>query len=107
MRKKTIFTIRDEIIKEVESELDYFGIEEIKEEITFETDCNLSDIEVNIIEDNNHEFSRIDLSPEGLIYWDCLYPKVLTGVTLILDEDFEEFLDLVLKNGIEEYLIIN
>ena len=107
MRKRTLFKIGDEIIIDIERELNYFEIEEIKSGLVKEIGCKDTEIEVKIMECDRHEYSRIDIGIYGMVYWDCLYPKILTGVSLIIDEDSEEFLEMVLKNGIEEYLVIS
>lgn len=97
---KTIFKIGDEIIIEKRNKLKQNTIRELKKMISFEIGCSLSDIKVEFIESDNFEFSRIDVTPDGLVYWDCIYPKILDRISLLDEQKINDI-------NVENYLIIN
>lgn len=97
---KTIFKVGDDIIIEKRNKLKQNIIRDLKKMISSEINCSLSDIKVEFVESDDLEFSRIDATTDGLIYWDTIFPKILDRVSL-LDET------KINQKDVEDYLIIH
>lgn len=97
---KTIFKVGDDVILEKKNKLKQNTIRELKKMISSEINCSLSDIKVEFIESDDLEFSRIDVTAHGLIYWDTIFPKILDRVSLLDEKKINE-------KDVEDYLIIN
>lgn len=104
MKKKILFKINNEVVYIEDRDLEINGIEKMKSIIAEELECQVEDI--NLDYEDTPEYSEIDATPEGLVYWKSLFMIPLTGVELLLVLGSDEHLDAILNGTIEDYLII-
>jgi len=104
MSKKILFKIKDEVVYIEDRDLEINGIENMKAIIARELECQVEDI--NLDYKDIPEYSEIDVTYRGLIYWKSLFAIPLSGVEILLVLGSDEHLDAILNGTIEDYLII-
>lgn len=105
-RKKLLFKINGVVVIEEDANLYLNQIDEFKQIIIQECECNYNDIDVEIV-DADSEVSDIDVSVDGMLYWKDTQGTILTGVESLVEIGSDEYLDAIAIGNIEEMLHIN
>ena len=96
------FILNDTIISSDERDLNIPQIEAIKNVLAIRYKCDVNDIDV-IFEEK--DVSEYDIGVDGMFMWKDLCPKYIKGVGLSIKEGSDQYLDSILNNTLEDYLI--
>jgi len=97
------FIIEGEVIIEKHENLYLNQIDEIKWDLAKIFDVTPDDVEVTTFE-LEEELSTLDVTDKGLVYFNGLYPNPIVGMTCILEEGSDEFLDAMNNGSILNYI---
>lgn len=97
------FKIDGEVIIEKHDDLFLNQIDEIKWDLAQIFDITTDDIEVTSLEIHD-ELSTLDVTSEGLVYFNGAYPNPIKGMTCVLKEGSDEFLDAMNNGTILDYI---
>jgi len=97
------FIIEGEVIIEKHENLYLNQIDEIKWDLAKIFDITPDDVEVSTFE-LEEELSTLDATDKGLVYFNGLYPRPIVGMTCILEEGSDEFLDAMNNGTILNYI---
>jgi hypothetical protein len=97
------FKINGEVIIEKHEDLFLNEIDEIKWGLAEIFDVTTDDVEVTILQIQD-ELSTLDVTSEGLVYFNGNYPNPIIGMTCILKEGSDEYLDAMNDGTILNYI---
>ena len=97
-RTKLLFKVNNEIVLEESTDLHLNQIDELKWGIALECECDVADVEVDIVEMDVEMSEDVDVSVDGLVFWKSLYMQPIQGVSCDLEEGSDEYLDAI-NNG--------
>jgi len=78
-------------------------IESMKEFISCQYNCDIDEVEVEMIE-NYNETSLIDVGVSGMHYYNLAYPDPIVGVRCSLKIGTDAYLDAMLDGSLEKHL---
>lgn len=94
-RKQILFKV-DNITMVVETrDLELSEIEKTKELVAQECECSIEDVEVEIVEEEQAMSEDVDSTDIGLVFWRSLCFDPIVGVMNQIDEESDEFIDLM------------
>jgi hypothetical protein len=97
------YKIDGEVIIEKHDDLFLNQIDEIKWDLAQIFDVTTDDVEVTTFEIHD-ELSTLDVTSEGLVYFNGTYPNPIIGMTCILKEGSDEYLDAMNDGTILNYI---
>jgi hypothetical protein len=97
------FSINGEVIIEKHEDLYLNQIDEIKWDLANIYDITPDEVEVTKL-DVDDELSTLDVSSEGLVYFNGIYPHPIKGMTCVLKEGSDEFLEAIHDGTILDYI---
>lgn len=103
-RIKLLFKLNNEVVLEENDDLYLNQIDALKWVISAECECSIDDIEVERIETPIDISEEVDISVEGLVFWNSLYMLPIQGVSCGLKEGTDEYLDAMNNGTIVEHL---
>lgn len=107
MIRKVILFIKDnEVICEEKQLLSLSEIEIYKQHIAYDLGCDVEDIEVEYDSyDTDKDISDdLDVTKEGLIFWQGLFADPIKGIFCSLEIGSDEYLEAISDKTIEKYL---
>ena len=104
-RKKIVFKIENVVIVEETKDLTIDEINNLKNIIAQECECTPDEVEVDTIEAEVEMSTEIDCTSNGLVYWKSLDHKPIKGVSCLLTEGSDKYLDAINDGTIEEFLV--
>lgn len=104
-RRKVQFKVDNIVMVEEPRDLTLDEIDRMKSIVAQECECMLEDVCVEFVDAEIELSEDIDVAPEGLVYWRSLLMKPAIGVSCLLEEGSDEYLDAISNGTIEEYLI--
>ena len=103
-KKLTLFKLNGEIVVVEEREMLLSEIEDMKNIICFECDCEYDNINVEF-EEVDDLFSDYDVTPKGLALFEQPF-HIIKGVKLNIIEGSDEYLDAIRNKTLENYLTL-
>lgn len=103
MRKHIVFKLNDEIVLVEKRDLMLSEVDEMKNIIAQECECDVNDIDIETI-DEVKDLSELDVIGGGLVYWSALYPKIIGGVELLIDMGSDDYLDAMNKGSLNDFV---
>jgi hypothetical protein len=105
VRKKVLFKINNEVVLEESTDIFLNEIDELKWQIAVECEVSIDDIDVEIIEFPIGYSEDVDVGVKGMVFWKDLFHKPIVGVSCLLEEGTDEYLDAINNGTIENYLV--
>lgn len=104
-RRKIQFKVDNVVMVEESRNLTIDEIDRLKSIVAQECECTDDDVCVEFIDTEIELSDDIDVAPEGLVYWRSLLMKPAIGVSCLLEEGSDEYLEAITNGTLEEYLI--
>lgn len=94
-KKIVFFKVHNEIVLEESQNITLDHVEKMKWLVAEECGVQYDDIDVDFVEIFDEDYSEIDATIMGLVYWKDCYTEVITGVECSLEIGSDLYLDAI------------
>lgn len=105
------FIYNNDILAQQSADMFLNQIDEVKWLLAETYKCYPDDIETRIVTLESNKLSFFDVSTKGITPFNTTFPIYVSGVSMLIDENNDEFLDAVqgknIDNFIEKYLVLS
>ena len=99
------FIYKDTILAQQSADMFLNQIDEVKWLLAEAYKCYPDEIETRYTTfEVNPKLSNYDVTPIGIVCFNCGYPQQANGIVMTIDENSDEFLDVMLGKNIDEFI---